>query len=221
MREGRIKRRQDMSFGLLYGKSQLTPAAQLSGDGLADWIERQIPSFVGSVPAKYVDALFAVFNRYNVKVWIIEEAFSKLEKKGVRFEGIAARLPTNRYGNPARPAMHQAEKMSAEDQWKIARMLEQKYVFAVKTNDYEAQASILRNFLNLFRNLLMAAMIGRKPKEHEDRQKAGQQLRLMAPSTHSDAEKLASQGVQNPTSRDVQNRLVPSRPSSQRRGPRR
>jgi hypothetical protein len=205
------------------------------------WIHRNVPSFAGRVPVEWTDAVIKSLEKQLVHDYVIAHSMKLARRPGYDFGEIEilrlagrvtwhykeAQPPANYVQRVPLPSMGQGEPITAADAIRQAELIEAKYILAVKTNDYTAQAGLLSAFKDLVRKLVAAAMIGRRLKEHEDRQSAGeqlrnrahQQLRLTAPTLMNDAQNLERQGIPNPTARDVQNRIAPLRPS-QRSKPR-
>jgi hypothetical protein len=77
-----------MGLGLLHGQpnNYLTKDWYATGDRLATWIEREIPSFAGNVPMNYTMAVVAAIRKQNVPLGISRDAFSILEKREIRFD---------------------------------------------------------------------------------------------------------------------------------------
>ncbi len=77
-----------MGLGLLHGQpnNYLTKDWYATGDRLANWIERELPSFVGNVPIRYTEALVGAIRKQNVPLGISRDAFSILEKREIRFD---------------------------------------------------------------------------------------------------------------------------------------
>lgn len=151
-----------MGLGLLHGspKTHLSQDWYATGDRLAYWIEHEIPSFVGNVPAQYTEALLAAFQTHHVPDRIIREAFLKLEKKGTRFDrsvkgigfrgGVAAPLPPTTSGKHATAPEQMREGIKGEhiDRYRFEEY-ERKYVLAIKTNDPAGAEAIIAAVLTL------------------------------------------------------------------------
>jgi hypothetical protein len=169
-----------MGLGVLNGSplTYLSPDWYATGDKLATWIEKEIPCFVGNVPAKYTDALMAVLRKHHVPNRIIQEAFSKLEKRGVRFDwgatgmgfhrGFVAPPPMNGNGAPPAPQMKAVSKGEAD---RIKRYsieeYERRYVLAIKTNDAAGAEGIIAAVLELLWGLAKGYSRTRQAARHE------------------------------------------------------
>lgn len=140
-----------MGLGVLHGSpmTYLSPNWYASGDMLAYWIEREIPCFAGDIPAKYTDALLAVFRKHNVPREILRDAFSKLAKKGIRFEWSLKGIEWGIVSPVARfPSHHQQMNPISKGEADRSRRYafeeyERKFVLAIKTNNDELAAEII------------------------------------------------------------------------------
>lgn len=163
-----------MGLGLSYGSPNhhLSPDWYATGDKLAYWIEREIPSFErGIVPVEYTEALVAVLRKHRVPSIISQEAFARLAKKRIHFDvgrnamflfyareaGVVSLPPTSKLGIP------QPSNMRPIGKWEIARShaqaldeYERKYVLAIKTNNEVETIAILAKALALLWELAKA-----------------------------------------------------------------
>ena len=151
-----------MGLGLLYGspKTYLTSNWYVNGDILAVWIEHEIPCFVGNVPVQYTDALLAEFMKHRIPQAIVRDAFSKLEKRGIRFDwgvsgagiyaGVGPAVPVNRSGVPAAPQMRAVSKGEADRMKRYTfEEYERRYVLAIRTNDAAGAEAVIAAVLEL------------------------------------------------------------------------
>lgn len=184
-----------MGMGLLYG-SPIYPLSQdwyRTADSLVFWIQREVPSFVGNVPIRYTQALVAEFRKSFVPEPIVRDAFSKLEKKGVRFEwggqrmfglgaGVAPPefIPKNMTGVPPPPPLAPITRGEAERMTRFTlEEYERRYVLALRTNDFRTAEAVLAAVLGLlwglakgYAKLKGAEATNQKISEEEDLRRA-------------------------------------------------
>ena len=154
-----------MGLGLKHGSPIhfLTRDWYATGDKLATWIEREIPSFVGNVPVEYTSALVTVLRTHHVPQDISRDAFSKLAQRGVRFDwpineldfrmiGVAAPIG-NRGGVPQAQMRAVTKGEAMQIQAYTFEEYERKYVLAIKTNDAAGAEEIIAAVLQLLWSL--------------------------------------------------------------------
>ena len=149
-------------LGILYGQPRhgITTDIANSAEKLANWIEREIPSFSGNVPVEYTNAISKVLTQYNIKPQIIQDAFAILEKRNVRFDRDPMQLPFSvhniRIPAPTNPNVRPAPQMREITKGEKKRIVEytfeeyeRRYVLAIKTDDPGGAADILVAVLKL------------------------------------------------------------------------
>lgn len=198
---------------------------------VARWILRNVPCFeAGKVPHDWTDAVIKSLDKQLVHEQVIAQAFKLALVHGYDFGDIEllrfAGNVTWQYKQPplpdgyvTPPSMGKAEPMTEAEIIKVAAYHEEQYVLAVRTNDYRAQARLLKSFKNFLQKVVAGTMLGKKPREAEELNRAKERVQQRAATVNSDAERLERAGVTNPTEQDVRNRIVPMRRPSQ--GPRR
>lgn len=217
-------------MGAIHFKDTILPYENNPG-AVVKWILRNVPCFVGRIPMEWTDEVIKSLDKQHVSEYVIAHSIKLARSHGYDFGEIeflrlgvsvtwqykAAPLPANYV---PQTSIGVAEPMTPDYVRKQAAIYEKKYILAVKTDDYTAQASLLSGFMNFLRSLVATLMIGRKLGEHETRQRAGEQLRLTAGTLSLDADKLERMGIRNPTPDDVRTRIAPARPSGGRPKPR-
>jgi hypothetical protein len=205
----------------------LLDSERWSSSAVARWMVRNVPCFEGGkVPYEWTGAVIKSLSDQMVQAPVIGQALKLARIHGHDFGDIELnqagpmvlwgyKQPPLPPGHVAPDSMGQAEPMTEAEAIRVAAIFEEQYVLAVRTNDYRGQARILNSFKNLSRRVVAAIMMGRRPKQAEDLNKAKEQVQTRAPTVSSDADRLERAGVQNPTEHDVRNRLVPMRRPSQ------
>ena len=181
------------------GKVQLLRRGDAVSDiknvtAVVHWMIRNVPCFLGRVPSEWTDAVFESLEKQGASDYVIEQSFKFAITHGYDFGDIQV---TRMFGRvtwqykyaliplspvPV-PSMGQAEPMTLERAKRIAAIFEGDYEIAQINDDYSAQASLLKGFMELVRRVAAAIMIGRAMKPGQDsaderRGKAGEQLRL-------------------------------------------
>ena len=193
------------------------------------WILRNVPCFIGKIPADWTDGAIFALGKQNVPLAIVIEAFTMARSLKYDWYQTALvrsfKLPAYM---PPTPSVTQQDPMTPEYAGRVAALMEQKYILAVKTDDYATQASILVAFRSLLQRVLIGLATAEEPEPIKQREEAGRQLRreqtgrrirTVAPTVNADAEKLERMGVRNPTSQVVRTQIAPTRSSNQ--GPKR
>jgi len=149
---------------------------------------------MGRVPKEWKDKIFESLAVQGVPDHVITQSIELARIHGYDFGDIEIVRMFGRVGwvykvvyvkespVPTR-SMGETEPMTPHDAQKLAAIYENRYNIAQLNDDYEAQASLLKSFLELVKRLVVAIMVGRGMRPGQDsneqrRLKAGEQLRL-------------------------------------------
>lgn len=153
-----------MSLGILAGQPRhyLTNEILGSAEKLANWIEREIPSFAGPVPVEYYQAIMAVLAKYTITAPVLRGAFEILEKRGIQFTKpplkdiyipgviLPPQPPPLNPGNMPQP---RGKEISLREKVEMIKYTideyERRYVLAIKTADPVGAAQILEAILRI------------------------------------------------------------------------
>jgi hypothetical protein len=170
-----------MGLGLLNGQpnTYLTREWYSTAERLAMWIRNELPSFSGSVPMKYTEAVVKALRGQHVPEATGRDAFRILEILEIRFEwpitmsefkpaSFAAPAPAaNKIGvvPPQLRGMTGAE--SYDSKVRAIEHYEHKYLLAIHTNDPGLAIAILKAAFALVINLLEGHGEAKQMKKNE------------------------------------------------------
>lgn len=171
-------------MGVLVNTPPLTKDHYTSAQLLAQWIERQVPTFVGNVPAKYTEELLALLFKLLVPLETIRAAFAVLAARKVTFDyspkypwefdpSKFQLNPSNRSSerNPPARMSGLSSRQAAEMQKHTFEQYEFRYNLAIRTNNHNEAEAIWRAVLELIAGILKghgtAMQAGRNEKVQE------------------------------------------------------
>ncbi len=168
-----------MGLGLLNGQpnAYLTREWYSTAERLAVWIRNELPSFSGSVPMKYTEAVVNALRGQHVPEATGRDAFKILEILEIRFEW-PVNMSEFKPAPISAPAANkigvvppQLKGMTAAESFdsKVIAIehYEHKYLLAIHTNDPETAIAILKAAFALIINLLEGHGEAKQMKRNE------------------------------------------------------
>lgn len=170
-----------MGLGLLHGQpnTYLTREWYSTAEKLAVWIRNELPSFRGSIPMEYTQAVVKVLRGQHVPEVTGRDAFKILEILEIRFEWPVTMsefkpapfsVPAsaaNKIGSVPPQLKGMTSGESFDSKVRAIGHYEHKYLLAIHTNDLELAIAILKAAFALIVNLLEGHGEAKQMKRNE------------------------------------------------------